>query len=187
MGYSKAFIAIPNVTGNIEIIVETSAVSLYTNMIPLSVGTDGQPFGTNGIVTNKRWNSSSGLESTTVANSTGLIPVAVGDIIRMQGVGLYHKASLSTFNSVHRIAIFNASKAHVGYVQPFPAQDSGFLQKFENVVYANDDEIIQMKSKVSGYIAVSACNSASATAGSVSNYLNENSIITINEPIILAF
>lgn len=91
--YKDGIIAIPNVTGDIEITVTAvESAPPYTNQIPLSTDEVGSIYNDTGYMTDHRINSSGavataesggiGLDNCFV---TGFIPVKGGDVIRLKG------------------------------------------------------------------------------------------------------
>ena len=87
MAFSKVAIAIPEVTGDIEITVVTEeSVLAYTNQIPISTDTDGSIYNSVGYRESYRIRSTGMPASSTETVGphfvTGFIPVKPGDIIR---------------------------------------------------------------------------------------------------------
>ena len=150
-------------------IVEIGYLSLARNEIIYSINTDGTPFGTNGIVYGKRW-SSSGTLSNGQANTTGLIACKAGDIIYLEKCGLYQGKA----NEAHRVTFWNTSKGILGYEQPFALKGTYMT----NVQFENSF-VTQFTVKQDGYFAVSGINATGASSAGVTDYLDENSKITI--------
>lgn len=86
--YSGGTISIDSVTGTLVIsITAVASVGVYTNQVPLSTDTDGSIYNGVGYKDNVRLSSSGSISGTAQTGSvtTGLIPIAFGDIIRMKG------------------------------------------------------------------------------------------------------
>lgn len=90
--YSGGVIAIPNVTGDIEITVTAvSSAPQYTNLLSTLINNDGSVLDGVGYRANKRWSSS----STTIDTASdmdgsylfGLLSAKDGDIIRIKAPG----------------------------------------------------------------------------------------------------
>lgn len=90
--YSGGVIAIPNVTGDIEITVDAvSTAPQYTNLLSTLINNDGNVLDGVGYRANKRWSSS----STTIDTASdmdgsylfGLLPAQDGDTIRIKAPG----------------------------------------------------------------------------------------------------
>lgn len=104
--YSDGKIAIPNVTGDIEIIATAveSAVG-YTNQIAISTDDDGNVFNDKGYVENKRIKSTgvvTDLEAGSVYYNpivTGYIPIKKGDVIRFKNAYILSRSE-GGFNSM---------------------------------------------------------------------------------------
>ena len=87
--YKDGIISIPEVTGDI-VITATAVTSApaYTNQLVNAVDMAGNTIGKKAMYTNKRYNSSSGAPvDYTGTLITGLIPCAVGDMIRIRWTG----------------------------------------------------------------------------------------------------
>ena len=146
--------------------VKTRKISSFTNQIPISVGTDGQPFGTNGILYNYRWNSSGGNSSSATQNCTGLIPVNAGDTVYLKNCGMGKSDSF-------RITAFNSSKTYLSYGQ---IGNSNFSNIGSDATFDSDGFLVSFVVKNTGYFTLTSANSGV-------QILNENSICTVNEPI----
>lgn len=103
--YSGGKIAIPNVTGDIEIIATAveSAVG-YTNQVAISTDDDGDIFNSKGWKENKRINSSGLVADPENANQginpivTGYIPIKAGDVLYFKNAYIlkYENGSFNT-------------------------------------------------------------------------------------------
>nr|DAH77440.1 MAG TPA: tyrosine phosphatase family protein [Bacteriophage sp.] len=87
--YKDGIISIPEVTG--DIVITATAVAqgpAYTNQLVNAIDMSGNAIGKTAMYTNKRYNSSSGAPvDYTGTLITGLIPCAVGDMIRIRWTG----------------------------------------------------------------------------------------------------
>lgn len=148
----------------------------YTNLIPTAIGTDGSAFGTNGIQNEVRFNSSGALVVSVFNSTTGLIACSAGDIVY-----LYHAIanSFGNANQAHRITFFDTNRAIIGYEQPWQLSNT----YLSDAVFDTDGYMTQFTVARSGYFAVTGHSESGASDAGLSYWLNENSIITINEPI----
>ena len=172
---SGGVINIASVTGDI-VITAVAEVGLV-NQIPLSIGTNGTAFGTNGIMEGYRWSSSGTTFGNTSGACTGLIAVTAGDTVYLKDVGLYN---IYIDAEPQRVTLFNSSKSHVAYWQPYKTDNTSVATSYTK---DSTGQITSFVVAASGYIAISAFNSSGASKAGVSKYLNTNSIITINQPI----
>lgn len=106
---------IGNVTGAIVIsATATSTVVTKTNLIPLSKDSAGAAFGTNGIKSGTRLNSS-GAESTSSLSSypnagvTGFMPITYGQTIEFENCNIPADRQVSAGASVCYCAFYDAS------------------------------------------------------------------------------
>lgn len=82
--YKDGIIAIPNVTGDLEITVTAvKSAPSYTNQIPISTDTDGSIYNSIGYMLNMRLPSSGVPTATEDYLVTGFIPFKTGDTIRL--------------------------------------------------------------------------------------------------------
>ena len=120
MAYSKAVIAIPNVTGDIVINVTTAPIEVgYTNLaVPNATNTTDKTIWINGY----RLNSSGALEAKAGKTVSNKIVCTQGDIIRIKGITLQE--------SVDRIMVnvINASGTETIGAGYFQNGSSGTLQ-----------------------------------------------------------
>ena len=116
--YSGGVIAIPKVTGNIEITVEAVAQSTnYTNQLPISIDSDGSIYNGVGYKEGYRLNSSGAEKQITESYydtavcSTGFIPCVAGDVIRVSGMVIDpNDAQAGSYN----VCIYDSSFTKVG-------------------------------------------------------------------------
>lgn len=82
--YKDGVIAIPNVTGDLEITVTAvKSAPSYTNQIPISTDTDGSIYNSIGYMLNMRLPSNGVPSAADGCLVTGFIPFSVGDTIRV--------------------------------------------------------------------------------------------------------
>lgn len=108
--YKDGIIAIPEVTG--DIVITAMAVAQapsYTNQIPIATDASGNVYGTNGYTLNTRINSSGAVAAASGYLTTGFIPCAVGDTIRLNKF----VTSLNTYGGNAKILFFDASRAKI--------------------------------------------------------------------------
>lgn len=108
--YKDGTISIPTVTG--DIVITATAVAQapsYTNQIPISTDAGGDVYGTNGYVLDTRINSSGAVVAASGYLTTGFIPCAVGDTIRLNKF----VASLNTYGGNAKILFFDSSRTKV--------------------------------------------------------------------------
>lgn len=160
----------------------------YTNVLPLSINSDGTPYnGGQGWKTGTRLNSS-GAESTSSADGievTGFIPVKSGDKIYLSGVTMnlgakanqtymwLYDSSFTKMNGRYRLfsqysGDFDANKAN-GLIDVDEDGNITMITVDHNVFYtgANLADISN-----AAYLRISC------------EEINNNSIITVNEPIV---
>lgn len=106
--YKDGVIAIPNVTGDLEIAVTAvKSAPSYTNQIPISTDTDGSIYNSIGYMLNMRLPTNGVPAAYNGALVTGFIPFSVGDIIRVNkfcaagNMGAYAKVVF--YNANHTI------------------------------------------------------------------------------------
>lgn len=108
--YKDGIISIPEVTG--DIVITATAVAQapsYTNQIPISTDASGDVYGTNGYILNTRLDSSGIVVDATGCLTTGFIPCAVGDTIRLNKF----VTSLSTYGAHAKILFFRSSRTRI--------------------------------------------------------------------------
>ena len=164
--------------GNLTEIGTLKKGSSYTNMIPLSINSDGSEYvganGEDGYKTDTRLNSSS-VESTSNATGycvTGFIPVKPGDVIYFKNVnytpgtsdsGAYIASYDSTYTKINSTTVQSGSltEGHSAYKPVTTYSDTGYIES----VTLSDGTLPY------AYIRISAKG------------INADSIITVNEPI----
>ena len=130
-------ISISAITGDIVIVAVTSKISSeigYTNMIPLSIDTDGNIYNEIGYKINTRLKTSTGVEETyNNVSVTGFISVNNGDIIYIKGFAI-ESSGLS------KIQLYNAAKENITFVATTSFIDEGdgvysYTLETENVAF----------------------------------------------------
>lgn len=177
--YKDGIIAIPQVTGDLEITVTAvkSAVP-YTNQIPISTDADGSVYN-NGLGYNNahRINSSGNVaaeESGTPSVCTGFIPVKAGDLIRFSGK--YIEGTSGGQNT----AFYDAQRAKLNYnFTPYSFANTPASSLTQFLPYNYDADAHRLYSFTApndasiAYMRVTLA----ATTG-------EGAIITVNEEIV---
>ncbi len=108
--YKDGIIAIPGVTG--DIVITAMAVAQapsYTNQIPISTDASGDVYGTNGYVLDTRINSSGAVVADSGYLTTGFIPCAVGDTIRLNRF----ITSFNTYGGKAKVLFFDSSRTKI--------------------------------------------------------------------------
>lgn len=161
----------------------------YTNVLPLAIGSDGKPYnGGKGWKAGTRLNSS-GAESTSSATEievTGFIPVKNGDVIYLSGI---------TMN--------NGTYANQTYMWLYDSSFKALSGRYKLFSQYSDDSISTHKSE--GYVDTDASGNITKltvqhnvfyTGTSLADlnntayirisceHIDDNSIITVNEPIV---
>lgn len=141
--YKDGIIAIPEVTG--DIVITAMAVAQapsYTNQIPISTDASGDVYGTNGYALNTRINGSGAVVSGDGCLTTGFIPCAVGDTIRLNKF----VTSLSTYGGYAKLTFYDAGRTKISGTNANKFGSSyGYSQKtplvfvVPSTVYSSDD------------------------------------------------
>jgi hypothetical protein len=141
----------------------------YTNQIPISTDKDGSVYG----YTTGTYLSSSTGEVSTRANSetTGFIPVKIGDVIRLDGVGFNKTASDTGY---HRMCFYDA--------------DKNFLN-FQNVVNleANHETEFDASGNMTKFVVKVYGDFVPSTVAYIRlccPSITDESVITVNEEIV---
>lgn len=192
--YSNGKIAIPNVTGDIEIIATAieSAVE-YTNQIAISTDGNGVVFNEKGYIENKRLNSTgvlSDLENTDSFNPivTGYIPIKAGDVLRFKNAYIL-SCDLATLKSCGYID----TDGTVGTTRLFPLTSYN-VKNIESIKTAFNAQIADVGMAYDGVVEMTIPDDTQLTnsSGQLAKYMRfslerPNSeaipIITINEEI----
>lgn len=192
--YSDGKIAIPNVTGNIEIIATAveSAVT-YTNQIAISTDENGAIFNKKGYIENKRIKSTGAmteLDASTYVNPivTGYIPIKAGDVLRFKNAYILNKKQ-SSLNNYGYIDI----SGEVGTSKLFPITGNS-IQNVESTISKWRMKIVNVGMLDDAVVEMTVPDTASLTnsSGQLTKYMrftlerpNPNAIpiITINEEI----
>lgn len=128
-------ISIPEVTGNVLITAKAQARPNFTNLVPLSIDTDGSDYNVDGdgYDNGVYINSSGSLGNRSASTTTGFIPVSAGaKTIRIAGDGI-------TADSVYtRIAFYDSSFALVGC---HPLKNMG-IGDYQGVLTEEDSTVL---------------------------------------------
>lgn len=156
----------------------------YTNVIPLSINSDGTQFvGTNGedgYKTGMRLDSS-GREKSASTAVTGFIPATVADKLYFRDIDLSADA-----DKYHRIAIYDASFAYLGHwdiTGIYSVKDNEQVIS-EGVSFDENGNLATYSPLAYRYIVGSAVVNKTAYIRVCAGTITENSIITKNEPIV---
>ena len=108
--YKDGVIAIPNVTGDLEITVTAvKSAPSYTNQIPISTDTDGSIYNGIGYKLDTRLPTSGVPAAASGYLTTGFIPFAVGDTIRCNKF-----VETSAYQSNAKVIFYNSDKTTIG-------------------------------------------------------------------------
>lgn len=108
--YKDGVIAIPNVTGDLEITVTAvKSAPSYTNQIPISTDADGSIYNSIGYMLNMRLPTNGVPTAASGYLTTGFIPFAVGDTIRANKF-----TATSGYQSNTKVMFYNSNKATIG-------------------------------------------------------------------------
>lgn len=168
-------INIASVTGDIVItaVAEVSGPA-YTNQIPLSIGTDGKPFNNGqGYKTGYRLSLSSGNESAQEGTEvTGFIPVTPTSVIRIKNIAY-------SGDTARGVVGYDADFKTI----PIDGNTSSINLNGMFVDYGYDDgNGVRRSGKLSGYPRLNT--SSIKYIRLCSTDINENSIITVDQPIV---
>lgn len=167
--YKDGVIAIPNVTGDLEITVTAikSAVP-YTNLIPTSVAPDGSIYNGIGYKNNTRLRTN-GIDEAEYANhfATGFIPVTTEDTLYVKGC--------TWDNNFTKWVIYNEAMTTHGHDAFFGATTSGEW----DTTYLT---VTDMGDGVTAFVFKGQTNFGMVRLGAVGD--GENVIITKNELIV---
>lgn len=147
--------------------------STITNVIPLSINSDGTEYvgvnGEDGYKVGYRIKSSGAEDALAGCNCTGFIPVSVGDVVRFKNIAFTPGGS----EAGAKIHFYKADFSSINGLTPSNFADMVYLiRPYETDTTTGYVSSITVSSDVgSGYMRVS------------SPTINDNAIITINEPI----
>lgn len=143
----------------------------YTNQIPLSINSDGTPFnGGQGWKTGYRISKSSGSESAMADyECTGFIPVANNSKIRIKGIGLPTSADDGNF-------------VVAGYDKRFTKLNTGNGVTLGAMVESTDGNGVSTLKGFSNFTHFATTELAYIRFSS--SHIDENSILTVDEPIV---
>ncbi|MBQ8752790.1 MAG: metallophosphoesterase [Clostridia bacterium] len=143
----------------------------YTNRLPLAVDTDGSVYDGKGYREGYRLDSGGNAIAYDGFTVTGFIPVKAGDTVYLKNV---------TFNSAvdnatnQRLALYDADKVLIG------AMTNATSTEIMGRVYDENHDLIQFTVEAWGDNDVAAC----AYFRMNGTYIGEDSIITVNQPIV---
>ena len=166
--------------GESRTVALTKRPAVYTNVLPLAVSiVDGTVLtgedGSVGYINNTRYSSSSGYVAATGWDVAGLMPCAIGDVIRLKNMTAY-PYSESTNDNRGSIGFYDATRTWLASANLLNAE-TGLLGPTFNAEYDEDGNIIQFTVPEWDGLATVAYFTITCQD------INENSIITVNEPI----
>lgn len=149
--------------------IEVEGEPTWTNVLPLSVGTDGKDYvgenGEDGYKVNWRYSeSSNGEKSATGSTTTGYIPVKKGDIIYLKNVTM-NKNNATTQCAAYMFSSLTATGT---------ARVASSLEQWNEPVWDSDGNLLQFKIDSGSDWKYVRLNTS---------YIGADSIITVNEPI----
>ena len=147
----------------------------YTNQLPIATDENGAVYNGTGFKANTRFSTSSKAETAATGwYLTGFIPCKKNDVVRLQGVEFMDMDGSLGGTSRAQIYLYDANKVYyscsTNYTPSAPMPDAW------EAVYGDDGNVIQFKLPSSYdstfvYIRIGAA------------YMDENSVITVNEVI----
>ena len=166
--------------GESRTVALTKRSAVYTNVLPLAVSiVDGTVLtgedGSVGYINNTRYSSSSGYVAATGWDVAGLMPCARGDVIRLKNMTAY-PYSESTNDNRGSIGFYDATRTWLASANLLNAE-TGLLGPTFNAEYDEDGNITQFTVPEWDGLATVAYFTITCQD------INENSIITVNEPI----
>ena len=178
--FRKGTIKIPQVTGNIEIIVVgVNATPTYTNLVPTSINSDGSIFNGTGYKDGYRLNSS-GTETAQAGSSvTGFIPFSIGDTLRIGGEGVLWNSEDTALKAY--IYAYDSNFQKLTY-QQCVINIYGKIQKVNGVYTYTLGEQAEIISGTGGNTIIANKSTAYIRVSAVCN--GENLIITKNQEIV---
>lgn len=168
-------ITVANVTGNIVITAtatETAVTPSYTNLLPLAVDTDGNPYvganGEDGYKSGYKMSTSSGNESaTTGAYCSGFMPITdIYDYIRVKNITLSNSANVNNF------VFYDASKTKLT-----GSSANGTAGAFHTSITDEGNGVYKIRP--SSFVAGSIAFFRFSCGG-----ITDDTIVTVNEEIV---
>lgn len=150
----------------------TTEVAAYTNQIPISTDTDGSVYG---YKAGYRLNGSGNPEVMNNSYVTGFIPVAVGNTVYMKNVTFQYGASSGLASNNQRISFFNASKVQIVQINATGLGGIAGGVKGDDNIWTQFTPKSTMNDVDCSGVAYFRINAA---------YIGDDSIITVNEPIV---
>lgn len=162
-----------------------AAAPTYTNLIPLSINADGSQYignnGEDGYNSNIRVNSSGGETSATGYYSTGYIPALKNDTLYFANMSMLYDAT----DGNSKIALFDENFTHLNFVHLralYENRENEYVAPF-GISYADDTNLEMLNLGVLGYWLGSDILKKIRYIRIVCKGINEDSVITKNEPI----
>lgn len=165
------------ITVNEEITGTTEEINpSYTNYLPIATDASGAVYNSTGFKANTRFSTSSKaeVEGATGWYLTGYIPCKKNDVVRLKNMEFLDMDGSNGATSRSMIYLFNTDKSYNTCSTSYTP--SSLMSSAWEAVYGDDGNLVQFKLPSSydssvGYIRIGAA------------YIDENSIITINEEI----
>ena len=189
--YKDGVIAIPAVTGDIEIsITGVSSAVLYTNQIPISTDSSGEIYNGKGFKENTEL-SDTGTDVTAAGSgisATGFIPIPEPASDALGGVVLRFSNTALALDADTRIVYYDSSKAKLGvhYGSVHVVTDKTQAAVGKNYAELDNNDCIKLFdiSKVCWYYKNHASTNSAAYIRICGSGIGEESIATINEEIV---
>lgn len=149
-------------------------VIMYTNQIPISINKDGTIYNGKGYKENTRINSSDVDTTATGWETTGFIPIKIGDTVRFKNCGFLDMTGALGSSPRACFRFYDSNFAYITVSTNY--SPSSLPSDAWSPVYGDDGNIVQVKIPTSykastAYVRITAAD------------INANSIITINEEI----
>ena len=150
----------------------TTEVAAYTNQIPISTDSDGSIYG---YRKGYRLSSSGVVGNMNESYLTGFIPVAVGDTVYMKNVTFRYGVNSGFTSSNQRISFYDDSKTHILQTNAAALGNVAGGVKGDDGVWTQFTPKQKMSNVDCSGIAYFRINA---------EYIGDDSIITVNEPIV---
>lgn len=173
--YADGLVQIEAVTGSVVITASAIWITNYVNQLPLALDTDGSIYNGCGYKAGYRLSSSGADEEMASMYTTGFIPCKYGDYIYLRNVTFQYGASSATNQ---RLSFYDAQMNHLGQTNANMA--AGITLNGESAVVLDSKNIYTQLAVGDG--SIDCTNAAFFRLNGT--YIGEDSIITVNEPII---
>lgn len=174
--YKDGVIAIPNVTGDLEITVTAvKSAPSYTNQIPISTDTDGSIYNSIGYMLNMRLPSSGVPSAQAGCLVTGFIPFSAGDIIRVNEF-----CAQTSYQSNTKVFFYKADHTKIAGESAYSLSQSGTYTIGQPLIWTPGTTIIDSGS--GGAVDISEAAYLRLSIGGY-NDVAADIICTINEEI----